>query len=139
MNLARIALADQESMFYILVRRTERVLATTTDPATARRALSASWENFETSLMMNVVPVLVPALNTLSKGLNVLGNWAPEHPDITKGLVIGFAALSGALPRHRPGTSHSGPDLRPIDHRSALDLADDGQYSAAVSGPSVGH
>lgn len=72
-------------------------MAMTKDPATARRALSASWENFETSLMMNVVPVLVPALNKLAKGLNVLGDWAREHPDLTKGLVVGFAALSAAM------------------------------------------
>ena len=72
-------------------------MAMTKDPATARRALSASWENFETSLMMNVVPVLVPALNKLAKGLNVLGDWAREHPDMTQGLVVGFAALSGAM------------------------------------------
>ncbi|MEB0059242.1 hypothetical protein [Variovorax sp. LG9.2] len=71
--------------------------AITKDPATARRALSASWVNFETSLMMNVVPVLVPALNQLAKGLNGLGAWSRANPDMTKGLVLGFTALSGAM------------------------------------------
>lgn len=71
--------------------------AMTKDPATARRALSASWENFETSLMMNVAPLVVPALNSLATGLNVLGDWARKYPDLTKSLVISFGALSAAM------------------------------------------
>jgi hypothetical protein len=71
--------------------------AITKDPATARRALHASWENFETSLTMNVVPYVVPALNSLSKELNNLGSFARHHPNMTKDLVIGFGALSGVL------------------------------------------
>lgn len=71
--------------------------AMTKDPATARRALQASWENFETSMMMNVVPIIVPALNSLSKELNNIGDFARHHPNMTKDLVIGFGALSGVL------------------------------------------
>ncbi|MDR3453819.1 MAG: hypothetical protein P4L96_13665 [Rhodoferax sp.] len=71
--------------------------AMTKDPATARRALSASWENFETSLMMNVAPLVVPALNSLATGLNVLGDWARKYPDLTKSLIISFGALSAAM------------------------------------------
>lgn len=71
--------------------------AVSNDPATAHRALAAQWENFKTSLMMGVVPVLVPALMNLSKGLNALSDWARENPNVTKGLVIGFTALSGAM------------------------------------------
>ncbi len=71
--------------------------AMSNDPATARKALSAQWENFETSLMHNVAPLVVPALMSLSKGLNALGVWARQHPDLTKELVLGFGALSAAM------------------------------------------
>lgn len=71
--------------------------AMTKDPATAHRALSAAWENFQTSLTVNVVPVLVPALFKLSRGLNDLGDFARRHPNMTKDLVIGFGAVAGVL------------------------------------------
>jgi len=71
--------------------------AMSNDPATARRALSAQWENFETSLMHNIAPLVVPALMSLSKGLNELGMWARQHPDLTKNLVLGFGALAAAM------------------------------------------
>ena len=67
------------------------------DPETARRALHAQWENFQTSLMMNVAPLVVPALMKLSKGLNVLGEVFRKYPDITKGLVLGFTGLAAAM------------------------------------------
>lgn len=67
------------------------------DPATAIKALSSQWENFKVSLMMNVAPLIVPALISLSKNLNTLGNWARNHPNMTKDLVLGFGALSTAL------------------------------------------
>ena len=72
-------------------------MAMSKDPETAKRALSAAWENFETSLTLNVVPILVPALFKLSKGLNELGAWARHHPNLTKDIVIGFGALSALL------------------------------------------
>ncbi|HJW23929.1 MAG TPA: hypothetical protein VJ576_03445 [Rhodocyclaceae bacterium] len=71
--------------------------AMTKDPDTARRALHAAWENFETSLTVNVVPVVVPALLKLSRGLNDIGDFARKHPNLTKDLVIGFGAISGVL------------------------------------------
>jgi hypothetical protein len=71
--------------------------AATKDPATAHRALSAAWENFQTSLTVNAVPVLVPALLKLSRGLNTLGDWARKHPNLSKDVVIGFGALAGVL------------------------------------------
>jgi hypothetical protein len=71
--------------------------AMTKDPATARRALSAAWENFETSLTLNVVPVLIPALFKLSSGLNMVGDWARRHPNVTKDLVMGLGGLSAVL------------------------------------------
>ncbi len=67
------------------------------DPNTAEKALHAQWENFKTALGVNIVPIVVPALIKLSEGLNTLGHWARNHPDLTKDLVIGFAALAGAM------------------------------------------
>lgn len=71
--------------------------AMTKDPATAHRALSAAWQNFQTSLMVNVVPVVVPALLKLSRALNDLGDFARAHPNLTKDAVIGITAVSGLL------------------------------------------
>ena len=67
------------------------------DPDTAMRALSAQWTNFKTSLMVNIAPLVVPALISLSQNLNSLGNWARNHPNMTKDLVLGFGALSAAM------------------------------------------
>lgn len=67
------------------------------DPDTAMRALSAQWTNFKTSLMMNIAPLVVPALISLSQNLISLGNWARNHPNMTKDLVLGFGALSAAM------------------------------------------
>ncbi len=67
------------------------------DPATAHKALDAAWENFQTSLTMNVVPIIVPALLDLARGLNTLGNFARAHPNLTKDIVIGFGALAGVM------------------------------------------
>lgn len=72
-------------------------MAMSKDPDTAHRALSAAWGNFQTSLTMNVAPVLVPALIDVSKGLNTLGDWARRHQTMTKDLVAGFGALSAVM------------------------------------------
>ena len=71
--------------------------AMSNDPETAHRALAAQWENFKISLTMGIVPIVVPALISLSKGLNALGDWARANPNLTKNLVIGFAGLSTAM------------------------------------------
>jgi hypothetical protein len=71
--------------------------AMTKDPATAHRALSAAWENFQTSLTVNVVPVVVPALLDLSKALNGIGEFARRHPNVTRDAVLGFGAIAGVL------------------------------------------
>jgi len=67
------------------------------DPDMAWKALGAAWENLKTSIGVNVVPIIIPALNKLAADLNDFGAWARRHPDLTKDLVIGFGALSGAM------------------------------------------
>ncbi|RTL48880.1 MAG: hypothetical protein EKK46_15145 [Rhodocyclaceae bacterium] len=71
--------------------------ATSKDPATAHRALSAAWENFQTSMTVNVVPIVVPALLDLSKALNSVGEFARRHPNVTRDAVLGFGAIAGVL------------------------------------------
>lgn len=67
------------------------------DPDTARRALKASWENLQTSAMINVVPVIIPAINGLAEGLNELGKISREYPNLTKNLVLGLGGVAGLL------------------------------------------
>ena len=67
------------------------------DLNTAEEALGAQWINFKTALMLSVVPVLIPALNKISSGLQDFARWARENQPLVKNLVTGFAALAGTL------------------------------------------
>lgn len=71
--------------------------AISNDPATAREALHAQWENFKTALTMSVVPILIPALMKLTRLLQDFAQWARTNQGIVKGLVVGFGALSAAM------------------------------------------
>lgn len=71
--------------------------AVSSDPVTAREALTAQWDNFKTALTMSVVPILIPALMRLTHLLQDFAQWARKNQTIVKGLVIGFAALSAAM------------------------------------------
>lgn len=71
--------------------------ALSNDPNTAHKALSAQWENLKTAFMMGVVPVLIPALIKLTNAFNSLANWARTHPNLAKGLALGFIALFAAM------------------------------------------
>ena len=67
------------------------------DPVMARQAAAAQWENLKTVVGLEVVPILLPAIRGLATGLHGLSDWFKVHPNITKGLVYGLTALSGAL------------------------------------------
>ncbi len=67
------------------------------DPITAHTALASQWTNFKTALTMSVVPVLIPLLMDLTKGLQHLASWMREHQGLAKKLVIGFGVLAGAM------------------------------------------
>jgi len=67
------------------------------DLNTAEEALGAQWINFKTALMLSVVPVLIPALNKISSGLQDFARWTRENQPLVKNLVTGFAALAGTL------------------------------------------
>lgn len=68
--------------------------AISSDPNTVRKALSAQWINFQTALTMSIVPVLVPALMKLTRGLNHLAMFERKHPRLTQFLVLTAAGLS---------------------------------------------
>lgn len=72
-------------------------MALSADPTTAMAAFNAQWQNFQTAMMMGVIPVIVPALISLTKYLNEFAQWARNNPKTIKYLVLGFTALSGAL------------------------------------------
>ena len=68
-----------------------------TDPYMADAAATAQWEKLKTAIGIVLVPPLTQAILGFANGLNTLGNWFKAHPNITKGLVYGLTALSGAL------------------------------------------
>lgn len=67
------------------------------DPNTAFKALASQWTNFKTAFTMGVVPVLVPALISLTKTFNAMAEWARNNPTLAKNLAIGLTSLFAAL------------------------------------------
>lgn len=67
------------------------------DPLMAQQALQAQWTNVKTRLGLAVLPMLIVGTVKLTAALIKLSNWMAAHPALTKGLVLGFAALSAAM------------------------------------------
>ena len=72
-------------------------LALMSDPGTARRALSAQWDNVLTALTVPMVSILIPALTTLASGLNTFSRILIEYPALAKSLSVAFVGLAGAM------------------------------------------
>jgi hypothetical protein len=74
-------------------------MALSNDPNTAMSALSAQWKNTETAFAMTVIPILIPALISLTRNLNDLSITMRKFPKITsevaKGLFYLFTAMTG--------------------------------------------
>lgn len=68
-----------------------------TDPVMAYAALHKSMENLKAAIGISLVPILIPALKSLTDGLNSFAVWSRAHPNLTKSLVVGFTALSAAM------------------------------------------
>ena len=67
------------------------------DPVTARRALSAQWENVKVAMTMSLVPTLVPFLINVASGFNKLSGFMREHQTVMKYLTHGFVLLCGSM------------------------------------------
>jgi hypothetical protein len=67
------------------------------DPMMAQQALEAQWTNVKTRLGLAVLPMLILGTTKLTTALTMLSNWMGEHSTLTKGLVLGFTALSAAM------------------------------------------
>lgn len=67
------------------------------DPGTAQKALDAQWENLKVSLMMGLVPVLIPLLTKLANVFMFIGDILRDHPLLAQSLAIGFTALFAAM------------------------------------------
>ncbi|HEY1772424.1 MAG TPA: hypothetical protein VGH91_04450 [Gammaproteobacteria bacterium] len=67
--------------------------AITQDPGTARRALDAQWENLKVSLMMGLVPILIPLLTKLANVFMFIGDILRDHPLLAQSLAVGFTSL----------------------------------------------
>lgn len=67
------------------------------DPMMAQQALEAQWTNVKTRLGLAVLPMLIVGTTKLTNSLMAISNWMGAHPDLTKGLVLGFTALSAAM------------------------------------------
>lgn len=72
-------------------------MAISNDPKTVMTAASAQWENLKTQLGMTVIPILLPTIMVLAKGLSDLVQILEKYPTLTKTLGIGFLSLSAAL------------------------------------------
>ncbi len=87
-------LRDQANIIRTMSTADAYRAAISSDPNTAQHALGAQWENFKTSLMMSVVPVLVPALIKVSSALMDMAKWARENQPFVTKMVYAFAGLS---------------------------------------------
>lgn len=61
------------------------------------KALSASLNNLQTAIGMNVVPVIIPAVNSVSTAIQKAAGYMKDHPKISMGIVGVSAALSGLM------------------------------------------
>lgn len=68
-----------------------------TDPTLAAAALHSQWQNLLAIIGYQIMPSLISGTLALVKGLRALTDAMRAHPTLTRALVIGFAALSGAL------------------------------------------
>ena len=71
--------------------------ALTQDPGTAQKALDAQWENLKVSLMMGLVPLLIPLLTKLANVFMFIGDVLRDHPLLAEGLAIGFTGLFAVM------------------------------------------
>lgn len=67
------------------------------DPNFQYAALQAQMTNAETALGIAALPLLIKGTRLLAETIQPLGVWLIAHPNMTKGLVLGFAALSAAM------------------------------------------
>ena len=71
--------------------------ATNNDYFTARKMLDSQWESFKTAFGKEVVPIIVPAILALAKGINAITQAIVAHPTATRVFMEFAAALSGVL------------------------------------------
>lgn len=67
------------------------------DPNAADAMLAAQWKNLLTVIGYEILPVVVSGTLRLIDGLRGLVKFSRDHPNLTKTLVVGFAALSAAM------------------------------------------
>lgn len=67
------------------------------DPEMAYLALRKQLNNAETAVGIQILPLVIKGAWSLAGGLHALSDWMMAHPNLTKGLVWGFAALSAAM------------------------------------------
>lgn len=66
-------------------------------PAGAELALDKSWERFKQELGRSVVPIIVPALNSLTNAFRTLGDFIFSHQDFAKNFIKGLVVALGVL------------------------------------------
>lgn len=67
------------------------------DPVTARKALASQWDKTKLAGTMSLVPILIPSLIGLAKGLDFVANGMRNNQGVVKTLGITFGFLSGAM------------------------------------------
>lgn len=72
-------------------------MALSNDPTTVNAAMRAQWQNFKVALTKGLVPIILPLLTDLTKGLNLLATSLRKHPGLAKVLAGGFTALFAAM------------------------------------------
>ncbi len=65
-----------------------------TNPNLLLQAFNVQWENFTTALGHSVIPIIIPALQSMTNGLNEFAQFAMEHPDITAGALKTIATMA---------------------------------------------
>jgi len=70
--------------------------ATNNDYFTARTMLDKQWESFKIALGKDIVPIIVPALLAMARGINALTSVITAHPTATR-LIMEFVAVFSAL------------------------------------------
>lgn len=67
------------------------------NPATARQALAAQWDNLNVALTERVLPHLLPLLIKTAEGFNTLALKMREYPDLTEKAGIAWLTITGLL------------------------------------------
>jgi hypothetical protein len=64
------------------------------DPSEAQKAMGKQWENLKVAIGLELIPIIIPALQMLTYAIHGMMGWAREHPALVKAIMVTAGAIS---------------------------------------------